>query len=172
MDFPTIWPHFFTATIYNWNHLLKENEYKDIIVECLNFLVTEKIVELNAFVIMSNHVHFIWQPLHQYTYTQIQAAFMKYTAKTIKNKLASENPQLLEKHKVNKYDRQYQVWKREPLSIELFTEKAFIQKLNYIHQNPVIAGLVSFEEDYKYSSAKFYHTGINEFKFLTHYMGS
>ena len=48
MKYPTIWPHFFTATILNWKHLLKDDEYKDMVIECLKFLVDEKRMELNA----------------------------------------------------------------------------------------------------------------------------
>ena len=51
MQHPTIWPHFFTATIQNWLPLLKENSYKDIIVDTLHFLASDKRIELNAFVI-------------------------------------------------------------------------------------------------------------------------
>ena len=54
MNYPTIWPQFFSATILNWNHLLKEDEYKNIIIECLKFMVDDKRVEVNAFIIMSN----------------------------------------------------------------------------------------------------------------------
>lgn len=97
---------------------------------------------------------------------------MIFTAKVIKKKLQEHNLNILEAVKVNKYDRTYQIWKREPLSIELFTEKTFMQKLQCIHQNPVIAGLVNFEEAYKYSSANFYLTEIDEFNFLTHYSGN
>jgi len=86
MNYPTIWPQFFTATILNWSHLLKEDEYKDIIIECLKFMVDDKRVEVNAFIIMSNHVHIIWQPLQHYTLTQIQTSFMTYTAKAINKK--------------------------------------------------------------------------------------
>ena len=57
-------------------------------------------------------------------------------------------------------------------AIELFTEKAFLQKLEYIHQNPVAAGLVNFAEEYKYSSAKFYFEGRDEFNMVTHYSGN
>ena len=146
MKYPTIWPHFFTATILNWKHILKEDDYKDIIIDCLKFLVTEKRIELNAFTIMSNHVHIIWQPLQNYTLTQIQTSFMTYTAKTIMKKLGNEEPDVLEEMKVNKYDRTYQIWDREPLSIELFTEKAFLQKLDYTHENPVKAGLVQLQK--------------------------
>ena len=87
-------------------------------------------------------------------------------------KLSESKPGLLEEIKVNKYDRKHQVWKRESLSVELFTEKIFMQKLNYIHQNPVAAGLVTNPEEYKYSSAKFYELGIDEFGFITHYSGN
>ena len=127
---------------------------------------------MNAFVLMSNHVHIIWQPLQEYTLTQIQSSFMTQTAKVIKKKLALENPEVLEQLRVNKYDRTYQIWKREPLSVELFTEKAFLQKLEYIHENPVNAGLVNFAEEYKYSSAKFYNDGTDEFNMITHYSGN
>ncbi len=172
MNYPTIWPQFFTATILNWKHLLKDDECKDIIIECLKFLVDDKRIELNAFSIMSNHVHIIWQPLQHYNLTQIQTSFMTHTAKAIKKKLAVNKPGTLEEIKVNKYDRIYQVWKREPLSIELFTEIAFMQKLDYIHENPVKAGLVIYAEDYKYSSANFYMTGFDEFNMITHYSGN
>ncbi len=172
MDYPTAWPQFFTSTIHKWSHLLKEDKNKDVIINCLKFLVNDKRVEVNAFVIMSNHVHIIWQPLQQYTVTQIQTSFMTYTSKALKKDLLQNKPGILETMKVNKYDRIYQIWKRESLSIELFTEKTFMQKLEYIHQNPVAAGLVNEKEEYKYSSARYYSSGIDEFNFITHYRGN
>jgi putative transposase len=42
------------------------------------------------------------------------------------------------------------------------------QKLEYIHENPVKAGLCSVPEDYKYSSASFYETGETEWRWLNH----
>ena len=44
--------------------------------------------------------------------------------------------------------------------------------LEFIHQNPVTAGLVHFEEDDKYSPAAFYGIGKDEFNLLTHYSGN
>ena len=87
-------------------------------------------------------------------------------------KLEVVNPKMKETLKVNKYDRDYQVWKREPLSIELFSEKTFLQKLEYIPYNPVVAKLVALPEDYTYSSARFYETGLDEFNIITHYTGT
>lgn len=71
---------FFTATIYEWLPLLANDIHKDIIIDSLQFLVSDKRIELNAFVIMHNHIHLIWQPLVGFTSSAIQAFFMKYTA--------------------------------------------------------------------------------------------
>ncbi len=163
---------FFTATIYEWQPALAEDEYKEIIIESLQFLVSNKRIELNAFVIMSSHIHLIWQAVDTFTPSAIQASFMKYTAQQIKRLIIKNNPDVLAGFKVNKYDREYQIWKREPLSIELISESMFIQKLEYIHYNPVTAGLCSVPEEYYYSSAKFYFDGTDSFRILTHYSGN
>ena len=96
---------------------------------------------------------------------------MKFTAQQIKFALAIDNPVLLEQCKVNKKDREYQIWKRKPLSVELSSEKVFQQKLEYIYCNPVKAGICLYPEDYHFSSALFYENGMNHFKMLTDYMG-
>ena len=57
--------------------------------------------------------------------------------------------------KVNKSDSEYQIWTREPLSIEIITESMFIQKLEYIHYNPVTSGLCKVSEEYYFSSVNF-----------------
>ena len=170
--YPIYWPQFYTATIYQWKHLLTEDKHKDIIIESLKFLVHEKRIVLNAFVIMSNHIHLIWQPLFGFTTSDIQASFMKYTAQQLRRMLTKNNQETLTEFKVNKYDRTYQIWKREALSIELITPAVFNQKLEYIHYNPVRAGLCSNPEEYKYSSAKFYYDGKDSFEILTHYSGN
>src|SRR5665213_512719 len=155
---------FFTATIYQSNYLLKDDTHKDIIIDSLKFLVTGKRIDLNAFVIMSNHIHLIWQPLVGFTSSDIQSSFMKYTAQQLKRSLIKNDAAVLSNFQVNKYDREYQIWKREPLSIELISEDIFKQKFEYLHYNPVKAGLCEKPEDYYYSSARFYHDGLDGFK--------
>jgi putative transposase len=170
--YPIHWPHYFTATIQGWKQLLSNESFKTIIIESLTAMVKEKRVELNAFVVMNTHLHLIWQALPGHSPQSIQASFMKFTAHQMKQKLTTEDQQLLEEFRVNKYDRTYQFWKRDSLSIELFTEKVFAQKLTYIHYNPVRAGYCTYPEEYKYSSARFYELGIDEFGILTHYSGN
>ena len=42
-----------------------------------------------------------------------------------------------------------------------------MQKLEYIHENPVKAGMCQYAEDYKYSSASFHNGGIDYFEILS-----
>ena len=134
------------------------------------FLVKEKRVEVNAFTIMINHLHFIWQIQDGFKREDVQRDFLKYVSQTIIKDLKRNHSEVLQKFHVGAKDRKYQIWKRNPLSIDLISEKMYFQKFDYTHYNAVTAGLCAVPEDYKYSSAKFYETGFDEFGFLTHYM--
>lgn len=90
-NFPIDGFQFFTATIYQWNHLHADQDHKNIIDDCLKFLVTNNMIELNAFVKMSNHIHIIWQSLTGFTSSSVQASFMKYTTRQLKRSQLKKN---------------------------------------------------------------------------------
>ncbi|MGN6543255.1 MAG: hypothetical protein ACTHKY_20775 [Ginsengibacter sp.] len=75
--------------------------------------------------------------------------------------------------KISEKDREYlQIafgWERNALTIELKSLEMFKQKLEYIHCNLVVAGLCGLPEEYRYSTARFYETRINNWDFITHY---
>lgn len=169
MEYATNHAQFFTATILEWKRLLKPDKYKNIIIQSLDFLVKDQRVEVNAFVIMQNHIHLIWQIQGNNKRENVQRDFLKFTAQKIKSDLTKNHPEVLSKFEVNAKDRRYQFWERNPLSVDLYTEAVFLQKLGYIHLNPVKAGLCSFPEEYWYSSARFYELGIDDFGFITHF---
>jgi len=162
-------PQFFTATILEWKRLLKPDKYKDILITSLKFLVENNRINIYAFVIMSNHLHLIWQMKNGIKTEEVQRDFLKYTAQQIKFDLQKHHPNVLQHFKVDAKDRQYQFWERNALSIDLITENVFLQKLNYIHENPVKAGICKLPEEYKYSTAKFYEKNIDDWGFITHY---
>jgi putative transposase len=163
-------PHFFTATCLEWKNLLKPDKYKNIIIESLRFLVEENRVKIYSFVIMNNHIHIIWQIQVGNTREKVQLSFLKYTAQQIKFDLIEHHPQVLKLFRVNAKDREYQFWVRNSLSVELSNQDIFLQKLNYIHENPVKKEYCQLAEDYKYSSAQFYENGIDVFGFLSHHL--
>ena len=172
----TEYPQFFTATIVEWQKLLEPDKYKDIITDSLRFLVEDKRIKLFASVIMPNHIHLIWQMQPMIQPQNVQRGFLKYTAQRIKYDLKKNYPAALNNFRTDANDRYFQFWKRRALSVELRTHRVYMQKLEYIHWNPVKACICKLPEEYKpalpagrYSSAIFYETGIDNWGFLTHH---
>jgi REP element-mobilizing transposase RayT len=162
-------PQFFTATILEWKHLLKDDAYKDIVINSLRFLKDEKSIVIYGYVIMPNHIHLIWQIQDGSLREKIQMRFLKFTAQQMKFRLQKEDHLALEQFRVNAKDREYQFWERNPLSVDLWTEAVFDQKLEYIHNNPIQHKwhLAEIPEDYRYSSARFYVSGHDELGIIT-----
>jgi putative transposase len=111
---------------------------------------------------MSSHVHMIIGRHGEQTLQDIIRDIKKYTATQIisaieNNSQESRRELLLWLFKRagthNKNNTHYQFWQQHSHPIELNTERKLYQRLNYIHENPVVAGIVRFPEEYLYSSA-------------------
>lgn len=163
--------YFWTITIVAWRHLLKQDKYKQVIIDSLQNLVSRKLVTVYGFVIMPNHVHIIWELLAINNKELPDSSFTKFTAHVFKKDLKQYHPEVLEVFKSAKYDRQYQFWQRDPLAIKIVDKEMLLQKLTYIHLNPLNERwqLATRPEEYKWSSASYYELNSSEFSFLTHY---
>jgi putative transposase len=162
--------YFYTVAIIDWKPLLKDDGLKDIIVDSLNYLSGKNFINVYAFVIMPNHIHLIWKMLNMNGKEMPNASFMKYTSHKFLEKLKKMDSSILLSYKIKHSTREHQFWQRNALSIELYSQKVFEQKLEYIHNNPIAekSSLVNEPFQYKYSSAKFYETETDEFGFLKH----
>ena len=161
---------FFTATILEWKHLLQNEQYKQLILDSLSFLVKTGRVRVFGFVIMINHIHLIWQIGAEHRREDVQRDFLKYTGQMMKVDLKKHHPHILEHFFVNAKDRKYQIWERNAYSFDIWSRRVAFQKLGYIHKNPVRAGVCRYATDYPWSSARFYYTGVDNFGWLTHLM--
>jgi putative transposase len=121
---------------------------------------------------MDNHIHIIWQVKGVIKTSEVQKQFLEGCSKFIKADLELYHLNVLPYFKSSQNDRRYHFWKRCAKSKELYDNVIFEQKLDYIHYNPVKAGLCMLPEEYTYSSANYYETG-SEFRegILTHYKG-
>jgi putative transposase len=155
-------PSFLTAVCYDFKMLLVEEKQKLIVINSLKYLVETSEIVIYGYVIMSNHIHVIWHAIGAKINEQLQRSLLKFTADEFKKELTVNNVQFLAEFLVNKKDRNYQFWKRDSMRIDLYSEKFFRQKLEYVHMNPVRAGLCALPEEYLYSSATFYETGIDK----------
>ena len=96
----------------------------------------------------------------------------KFTAHQIIDDLQKHHSQVLEKFKVDASDRKYQVWERNPLSIDMLSREMLEQKLEYIHHNPCQTQWMLADEpvNYNYSSMSYYLLNDERYEFIKHYM--
>jgi putative transposase len=162
-------PQFFTSTILNWLPILKEDSYKTVITDSLRFLVNEKRIVLYCFVIMPTHIHIIWQMRVGHTSKTVQRDFLKFTGRRILKMITELSPELLSAVTVNAWDRKHQIWERNSLSIDIYSKVVFLQKIKYIHKNPIQPkwGLCRKECDYLYSTAACYQSKKPVWDFVT-----
>ncbi len=160
--------YFWTATINKWQLLLRNDEFKNIIIQSLEFLSERNKIDVFAFVIMPNHVHFIWRINENNGKETTIGSFMKFTAHQFLKKLRNEHPEELLKYKEIAHNKTHEFWQRDALAVPLFTKKVALQKLDYIHNNPIVEkwALANEPADYKYSSAFFYEKNVKNFSFI------
>ena len=159
---------FWTATINNWQRLLMKDEYKNVIINSLNYLSDLGKIDVFGFVIMPNHIHLIWRINEMNGKETSQGAFLKYTAHEFKKLLKKDNDSRLASYAVDAHNKSYEFWKRDSLAIHLFSKEVAFQKLDYAHYNPCSEywDLAKEPENYLFSSAKYYETGVKDFAFL------
>ena len=158
--------YFWTATIHKWYTLLEDDKMKNIIIDYLKILSDEKKITMYGFVIMPNHLHYLWQQNILNGKELPKGSFMKYTAHKFRKHLEEENK--LHLYKVDSGNKEHEIWQRDSLGVGIYSREVAKQKLDYIHGNPV-RGKWSLSKDnisYYYSSAKFYETGVDDFGFL------
>ena len=97
-----------------------------------------------------------------------QGSFLKYTAHTFQKMLRKEGEGKLNDYRIDAADKKHEFWQPDSLAIPLFTKKVAVQKLKYIHANPLAEHwqLAKNPCDYKYSSAQYYELDKKNFPFL------
>ena len=143
---------------------------KEIVVDSLRWLDRENKAATHGFVIMPNHIHILWTYLDEENYDPTHA-LLSYTAHQFKKRLQTTSPDMLEKYLSTQWDRDYHFWERRSRSVEMPSRLIALQKLYYIHHNPLQEHwkLAEYPEAYQYSSARYYLQIENEFEFLKHY---
>lgn len=157
--------HFITFAVVNWVDVFSRKEYRDIVVESIKYCQASKGLVLYCWCLMSNHIHLVVSAKEHNT-SDILRDFKKFTSKQIIQAI-KEHPQESRREwmlgifeaagEQNSRNKTYQFWQHDNQPKELFSQDFAQQKLAYIHNNPVTAGIVYKAEDYIYSSARDYY---------------
>jgi len=120
------------------------------------------VIKIYAYVILEDHLHLIAQ---SDDIAKDIARFKSFTARAIIDYLKTKNvktilEQLSFYKKAHKVDREFQLWQEgfQPKLIQ--SEQMMIDRINYIHNNPVKRGYIDEAQHWRYSSARDYE-GIN-----------
>ncbi len=163
--------YFWTSTIKEWRHLLKEDIFKNMILESWKELKKRKKILIYGFVIMPNHLHVIWEMLDNNGKEMPHASFNKFTSHQFLGHLRENQPEEIKFYEERTDERSHRFWQRDALAVKMDSRVKLEQKLEYIHLNPLQEkwSLVERPEEYKWSSAEYYERGIDDFGIVTHY---
>lgn len=153
--------YFLTLSVVGWIDVFTRKEYTDEIIKNLHFCQNHKDLEIFEYVVMPSHIHLICRR-NKGLLNEWLRDFKSYTAKQIL-KMIQDNPQESRKEwliymfqffaKRYVQNAEYMFWQKTNHPIELYSNKVIQQKIDYIHQNPVVAGIVTEPWYYLYSSA-------------------
>ena len=167
--------HFLTFSIMGWIDIFSRQRYRDIILESFKFCREKKALKIGAYVIMSNHIHTIWTAGNA-NLSDVVRDFKTFTSKAITASIEAEPESRRDwllymfRFYANRTmaNKEFKVWTSTNHPEEIYSGPFMMSKLNYIHENPVRAGLVREPSDYLYSSAGDYQgkNGLMEIDFL------
>ena len=159
--------YFISFATINWIDVFVRDEYFMALVDSLAWCRKEKGMEIYSWCIMPSHVHLVFRAKDANP-SELLKSFKTYTSKTLQQ-MIKEHPQESRREWIlwfmaraglkNSNVKNMQFWQQHNKPIELWSPEVIDQKVDYIHNNPVVAGFVTEAHYWKYSSAIDYSGG-------------
>jgi len=151
-------------TVVEWVDVFTRPVYFDLVYEAWGYCQREKGLTIHAYVIMTNHIHWIISASPTAT-SGIVRDFKRFTSRKITAAIAGSSTesrhrwmtelfQAAGQRGPNKSDHQFWIHDNHP--VPLWSPAVIQQKIEYIHLNPVRQGIVAAPEHYVHSSASTY----------------
>ena len=156
--------YFVSFSVVNWVAVFTRKTHFKVITDSLSYCRNHKGMLLFAYCIMPNHVHLLFQDKNEnpggllrdfkgFTSKKMIANIKEYPKESRREWMLEMFKKAGEK---NSNVKEYQFWQQNNQPIELWSTPVIKQKFDYIHKNPVKAGLVMEPWEWKYSSARNY----------------
>lgn len=161
---PTCNCYFVTTTTVRWQPALAAKVRRRLIINSLKYCLINKGLHLHGYVIMPTHAPYIFSTDSGVCLSNVMRDFNTHTSREISVSLIDEKKERMthvfrEAARRAERGNSFKVWQAGYHRVSLETDRFFKQKLKYIHNNPVKAGLVEWAEDWEYSSARNYTFG-------------
>ncbi len=156
---------FITTSTYRRIRLFESNRFCRDFVETLRELRQQMGFLLIGWVLMPEHFHLLIRPEPAESTSRFMQELKKRTAQRIISTLADHQQHVwcgkmlasLRLPPTVHSDSHYRVWQRRFYPFNIYSEKKSLEKLNYMHGNPVKRGLVSSPDQWLWSSFRFYY---------------
>jgi putative transposase len=142
---------FVTFSCYRRRRLLDDDQCKRIVIGTLGAELTKRDGVCIGFVIMPDHVHaLVWFPQPDQL-SQFMQAWKQRTSiqlrRVLKTQLSNYGDSI---------GAAEPIWQPKNYAFNVWSESKVHEKLTYMHENPVRAGLVERAVDWRWSSARWY----------------
>jgi putative transposase len=145
--------HFVTFSCYRRRRLLDDDRAKRIVLGTLNAQLRRLAGRCAGFVVMPNHVHAVVWFAEQGALSE----FMKQWKRTSSFRIGKLLEETLTRYRDSAPVAQ--VWQAKYYGFNVYSRNKLEEKLVYMHQNPVRAGLVENACEWRFSSARHYELG-------------
>ncbi len=161
--------YFVSFATVSWVDVFTRLTYMEIFIESVRYCQQNKGLKLHAWCLMSNHAHLVFSRSGQYSHSDILRDLKKFTSKNLIEAIENNPSESRKEWMLNIFrsagqnknnNKDFQFWQQDNHPIELFSPAVTFQKIDYVHNNPIVAGIVSEPDHYLYSSARDY-LGIN-----------
>jgi putative transposase len=157
--------HYLTTSTYRRARLFDSDRFKRNFITVLGGLRAELGFRIVGYVLMPEHFHLLLWPTELANPSQIMQRLKEGTAKFVLKNLRQSLHfawcrTMLERLKLPStvHDQaHFRVWQRRFYDMNVWSEKKRLEKLNYMHGNPVKRRLVSSPDQWPWSSFRFYY---------------
>jgi putative transposase len=150
--------HFITCSCYQRRPLLSSPHHRDLFLETLEEVRLRYDFVVFGYVVMPEHVHLLLsEPKHSDLSVVMQVLKQRVALKILRLLRASTGPAQSQLWKSPLSEGH--VWQKRFYDFNVFTERKRVEKLRYMHRNPVERGLVPESAQWQWSSYRHYANG-------------
>jgi putative transposase len=160
--------HFITFSCYQRRSLLNTNSRRDLFLKILEQVRRRYRFTVVGYVVMPEHVHLlIGEPERANPSVVLQVLKQRFARRLLRRLHLKRNAA---QTRLWEAESDTHVWQRRFYDFVVWTERKRIEKLRYMHRNPVKRGLVLEPQEWKWSSYRHYAFGerglvlVNELK--------
>jgi putative transposase len=151
--------HFITTSCYQRRPLLAAPRARDLFLEVMEQVRRRHRFVVVGYVVMPEHVHLLFSEPEQGNPSLVMAALKQtFSRRLLQGLRAGTEPRTGQIW--NTPVAQGHIWQARFYDFVVFTDKKRVEKLRYMHRNPVTRGLVHEPQQWRWSS--FRHYACNE----------